>query len=242
MKTGGLTLSAGNFWREAGDGIRDVTPLLIAVLPFGGVFGALAAEQGLSFFEIMLASATIFAGASQYAMIDLMGQNVPAWSIVLAVFAINFRHVLYSASLGRFWGNFSPLQKGLGFFLLVDLSFASAESRAMKRQLTPAYYFTYGVVLYGFWMVSNYLGALFGKLIAHPEAFGFDFVLPLYFVAMLAGFHRRPNFAPVLIISVVTSLAAFFTIGSPWHISIGGVMGLLLAAILSKPTAVLANE
>ena len=65
-------------------------PILPAIFPFGGVFGALAVEQGLSSGEVFLASMTIFAGASQYAMLDLMGQNVPAWSIVLAVFCRQF--------------------------------------------------------------------------------------------------------------------------------------------------------
>ena len=168
-------------------------------------------------------------------MIDLMGQGVPAWAIVLTVFAINFRHLLYSASLGRRLGAFAGWQKALAFFFLVDPQFASSETRAFKRGLRPAYYFAYATVLYSTWLVSNWIGALFGALIENPGAFGLDFVLPLYFTGLVVGFHHRPNFLLVLVVSVAASLGVWFTLGSPWHISLGGVAGLLVAAAMSKP-------
>ena len=236
-----MTLSDAEFRRDIFAGIRDVLPIIVAVFPFGGVFGALAIEQGLSLFEIGLASATIYAGASQYAMLDLLGKNVPAWSTVLTVFAINFRHVLYSASIGRRLVSFSPLQKVLAFFLLVDIQYAAAEKRTFTHPLRPAYYFAYAAVLYSSWMLSNFLGAAFGALIDNPAAFGLDFILPLYFTGMVAGFYGRPNFLPIMVTSAAVSLLAYFTIGSPWHISIGGVAGLIMAAVLSKPREEPAN-
>jgi len=235
MKMAGSTLSDGSFWQETTDGVRDVLPITLGVVPFAGVFGALAIEHGFSLSELILASMTIYAGASQYAMLDLMGQGVPAWSIVLAVFAINFRHLLYSASLGRRLSAFSRWQKVLAFFWLVDPLFASAETRAFKRPLRPAYYFAYGGVLYATWMASNLLGALFGSLIDNPADFGLDFILPLYFTGLVVGLHKRPSFLPVFVVSIAISLAVWFTIGSPWHISLGGLAGLLAAAWLSKP-------
>jgi predicted branched-subunit amino acid permease len=235
MKTVGLSLSDDRIGQQIVDGVRDVLPITLAVFPFGGVFGALAVEQGWSLGEIMLASLTIYAGASQYAMLDLLGQGVPAWSIVLAVFAINFRHVLYSAAIGRRLGLFSFWQKVLAFFMLVDIQYTAAETRVVTRPIRPSYYFAYGAVLYGCWLSANFLGALFGSLIENPENFGFDFILPLYFTGMVIGFYKRPNFLPIMIVSVAVSLGAWYTIGSPWHISIGGIAGLLLAAALSKP-------
>ncbi len=217
------------------DGVKDVSPILFAIVPFAAVFGAVAIESGLSFGETMLTSLSIYAAASQYVMIDLMGQNVPVWSIVLAVFAVNFRHVLYSASIGRTMGAFSTLQKALAFFLLVDPQFASSESRAAKSGLRPAYYFAYAAMIYSTWIAANCVGALFGSLIDSPATYGLDFILPLYFTGLVAGFHKRPNFAPVLAISASVSLLAWFTIGSPWHITFGGIAGLITAAALSKP-------
>lgn len=220
---------------EVRDGARDAVPILIAVLPFAAVFGTLAAEAGLSFGEIMLTCASIYAGASQYAMIDLMGQGVPPWLIVLSVFAINFRHVLYSASLGRHFSAFGFWQKTLAFFTMVDPQFAAGEKRASEGVLRPSYYFAYAGTLYTSWLMANAIGALFGKLLENPAAFGFDFILPLYFTGLVISFRQRASFLPVLVASVVVALMAYFTVGSPWHISLGGLAGLLVAAALSKP-------
>ncbi len=220
---------------DARDGVRDALPVFAAVVPFAAVFGALAVDAGLSVANILIASATIFAGASQYAMIELLGQKVPPWSIVLTVFAINFRHVLYSASIGRHLKQFSRLQKALAFFLLVDPIYASGEARAQRGTLRPAYYFAYGAVFYSTWMISNMAGVLFGAIVGDLSVYGFDYILPIYFTGLVIGFRRRPNFLPILIVSVIVSLGVYFTVGSPWHISLGGIAGLMLAAVLSKP-------
>ena len=220
---------------HARDAIKDVSPVLLAVLPFGGVFGALAAESGLTLFQIMVASATIFAGASQYAMLDLMGQKVQPWAIVLTVFAINFRHVLYSAALGRRLKSFSFMQKSVAFGFLVDPLYAAAEARSRHTSLTPAYIFTYAGIIYSMWMAANLLGALFGRLIEDPSTFGFDFILPLYFIGLVMAYRKSGNFWPILLVSVTVSLLVWFWIGTPWHISLGGLAGLVLAAALSKP-------
>ena len=109
-------------------------PLLIATAPFGLLFGAVAAEKGLSTIELITMSAFIFAGASQFVALDLWDYPMAYGSIILAVFAVNFRHVLYSASLGRKMQNFNALQKAAAFALMVDPQWAAAEERAETHQ------------------------------------------------------------------------------------------------------------
>lgn len=223
-------------WRsDMRDGLRDVSPVLGAVVPFAAVFGAVAAESGLSMADILLASATIYAGASQFVMIDLMGQDVPIWSIVLAVFALNFRHVLYSASLGRHMEAFGFWQKVLAFHLLVDPQFAASEIRASQTRLRPIYYFSYAAAIYSVWMAANLLGIIFGSLIENPEAWGMDFLLPMYFMGLIMGFHTRSHFLIILVVSAVASIIVHQTLGSPWHITLGGGVGMIVAAVLSTP-------
>ncbi len=83
------------------EGMRASLPVIVAVLPFGLLFGALAVENGLTVAEAVLMSATVYGGASQMVGIELFGQKIAPWLIVLSIFAVNFRHVLYSAALGR---------------------------------------------------------------------------------------------------------------------------------------------
>jgi predicted branched-subunit amino acid permease len=49
------------------------------------------------------------------------------------------------------------------------------------------------------------------------------------------GFRKRDNWGPIVIASGVVSIIAYKTIGSPWHVSIGALAGILVAVIVAKP-------
>ena len=222
---------------EARAGLRQVLPVLVAVLPFGLVYGALATKTGLTVAQTVGFSAAVYGGASQFVAIQMIGLGSPVLVVALSVFALNFRHVLYSASAGRHLGRFSPLQKAAAFFLLTDPTFASAEARAAEGPLTKTFYFTYNIMLYLAWLLSSLAGALFGGLIENPKAFALDFILPIYFLTLLMGFRARAGFYPVVIASAVTSIALFVTIGPPWHVTLGALGGILYAVLVPPPAA-----
>lgn len=226
------------FWT----GTKDCLPIMFAVTFFAMLFGATGVNNGLTFGETVLSSASVFAGASQFVFLDLYGQQAPVWSILLAVFAINFRHVLYSASLGRYMGGFSASQKYAAFFFLCDPLFGAGEIRVQKQVLKPSYYFGYGIPLYFIWIGFTALGAGFGKLITNPQAFGFDMLLSIYFLSLLMGFRSRPNWLASVLASGIASVLIYKTIGSPWHIMLGAMVGIMLAAMIGKPVDEKANS
>ena len=213
------------------DGLRDALPTCAAVAPFATVFGALASQAGWSPGQVLLASGTIYAGASQFVALDLWGRAVPAWTIVLTVLAVNFRHVLYSASIGRRMKRFGPLQKAGAFALLVDPTFAAAEARARGPGLSPSYYFAYALALGAVWMAANAAGIAFGRLIEDPAALGLDFILPIYFLGLVVSMRRAPRFASIVLVSAATAIVVERTLGAPWHILAGGVAGMAWAAL-----------
>jgi len=216
-------------------GARDCLPILLAVNFFALLFGTTGVNNGLSVWETVLSSAVVFAGASQFVFLDLYGLQAPVWSVLLAVFAVNFRHVLYSASIGRHMGGFTPFQKAASFMTLADPVFAASEQRAQKQQLTPEYYLGYSLPLYCAWVLCTLLGALFGSLITDPSLLGLDMLLPIYFLTLLMSFRSRTNWLPVVLASGIASLVLYRLLGSPWHITIGCLAGILVAILLAKP-------
>lgn len=215
-------------------GMRSCLPVVVAAAPFGLLFGALAVDTGMSLFETVLMSATIYAGASQMVGIGLFGGTVAPWVVVLSIFAVNFRHVLYSAAVGRRAWRFTPLQKAVGFFFLVDPQYAETERRAEEgKPVTFAWYMGMALPLYVCWTLESLIGGIFGGLIENPAAYGVDFLLPLYFLGLVLGFRRRVNWLPVVLSSGVGSVIAFHTVGSPWHVSCGALVGIAVAAALA---------
>ncbi|WP_064682701.1 AzlC family ABC transporter permease [Rhizobium bangladeshense] len=215
------------------EGLRGGSAVALASAPFGALFGALAVGNGMSLSEAAFMSATVYAGASQMVGIELFGHNVDAWLIVLSVLAVNFRHVLYSAALARYIGHFTPVQKFFTFFLLVDPQFAEAVKRSEAgKQLTFAWYFGFGIIIYIPWVLISVAGGMLGGFIGDPKAIGLDILLPAYFLGIVLGFRKRDNFLPVALVSAVASVLAYRYVGSPWHVSLGAAAGIVLAALL----------
>lgn len=223
---------SSHVWR----GVRDSAPVLVAMLPFGLLFGALAVANGFTIAEAVLMSATVFAGASQMVGIELFGQKVAPALIVFSLFAVNFRHILYSAALGRRLVHWPATRRFGAFFLLTDPLFAEAERKAENGQpIRLSWYLGMGGAIWLCWVVQTALGAAFGGLISNPHALGLDFLLPIYFLGLVMGFRDRPLWTPVVLASATASIAAYHFVGSPWHVSIGALAGVALAAAWPSP-------
>jgi predicted branched-subunit amino acid permease len=150
------------------------------------------------------------------------------------VLAVNLRHVLYSAAIGRKLAHWPAPKRHFGFFFLTDPTYALAELRGEER-LSAGYYFGMCLPLYVNWVACTAVGALFGNLIARPQAIGLDFVVTAYFIHLVVGFRRRPNALAVIAASAAGSVAAYLTAGPPWHFAAGALAGMAAAAALARP-------
>lgn len=215
------------------EGARTGLPIVLSAAPFGALFGAVAVQNGQTWAEAALMSATVFAGASQLVGLELFGHHVQPWLIILSIFAVNFRHILYSAALTKYIGHFTPVQKFLTFFVLTDPQFAESVKRGETgHRVTFAWYAGLGLVIYVPWLVVTIIGAFIGNLIHDPKVIGLDVLLPIYFLGLVFGFRKRDNFIPVALAAAIGSVFAYRYIGSPWHVSVGALAGIIVAACL----------
>jgi 4-azaleucine resistance transporter AzlC len=214
-------------------GIRDIAPIVIATIPFGLIFGALAAKEDMSLTDGVLLSALTYAGASQFVALEFWSDPLPFWTILFSVAAVNLRLLLYSAALGGRIAHWPALTRYAGLGLLTDPIFALAELQ--PGRLSAAYYFGIAVPLYLNWIATTAIGFIFGSLIAHPEMIGLDFVVAAYFIHLVMSFRTRPHAGAVIAASAMASLAAYLTVGSPWHFAGGALVGMAVAALLAGP-------
>ena len=220
--------------REFLAGARLGVPVIIASAPFALLFGALGVDNGLSVGEVTLMSAAIYGGAAQMVGIELFGQKIAPWLVVMSIFAVNFRHVLYSAAVGRRISQWSFFKKAIGFFFLVDPQYAEAERKGERGETIGfAWYMGMALPIYVFWVVESGLGAAFGRLLPDTKALGIDFLLPIYFLGLVMGFRARSFWFPVVLVSAVASIIAHKLVGSPWHVTIGAAAGVALAASMA---------
>ena len=232
MTTRGFEIGSDEFW----EGVRHCLPLLLSVAPYGMIIGTLAVSNGGSPLTAMLQSTLFFAGASQAVMWELYGVGNPAWIIIIAIFAVNFRLVLYSAAIGR---KLEPLSKPRmigALFLLQDLSLAMGLKRdGRPGGLSLGYYMGMGLVLYAVWLISTAVGVIFGGLIDEPKSIGLDMLVPIYFLTLVMAFRAKPNAALIFSTSAGTAAVVYALLGSPYHIAAGGLVGMAVAATIARP-------
>ncbi len=221
--------------RDFRQGVIDIAPVLVAGTPIGLLWGTLAVGKGLSPLEAGLTSATVFAGAAQFVAIELWREPAPWLLLTVTVFIVNIRHVLMGASLSRHMGHIDPRWRPLLLSMMADENWAFSERRALVAPLKLAYYAGLTVPMMAVWTTSSVIGALVGRSLGDPAAFGFDFAFSAVFIGILAGFWKGPR-GVVLAASGITAALAKLYVPGAWYIVIGGMAGVAVAALLHEET------
>lgn len=215
------TTAKSYFWK----GIRDSSPFIFVAGPFGLLFGVLATEAGLKIFETMTFTMTVFAGAAQFAALQLMQENAPTLIVLASALAVNLRVAMYSASLTPYLGAAPLWQRALVAYFTVDQSYALSvvQFETDKNMSLPerlAYFAGTCALIAPFWYGATLVGAVMGSRI--PESWALDFALPIAFLAMIAPMLRTPAHMVAALVSIVTAIAAA---GLPYN------SGLLIAGL-----------
>lgn len=216
-------------------GVLDILPIAAVAFPIGLLWGTLAVKEGLSPFEAGFASASVFGGAAQFVALDLWRIPPPWFLLSFSVLIVNIRHVLMGASLSRHIGGIPKALRPLVMFLLVDEVWALAERRALSAPLTASYYLGLGVPLWINWVAATLIGAVIGRGLGDPQAYGFDFAFTALFIAILASFWRGPRTGAVLAASGLAAAVTKLLVPGAWYIVLGGIAGVSVAALLARP-------
>ncbi len=80
-------------------GITAGLPVFAGYFPVAVTFGLMAASMNISLWETLAFSVFVFAGACQFVALNMIQSGAGAAQAGLAVFLLNFRHLLMSASL-----------------------------------------------------------------------------------------------------------------------------------------------
>ncbi len=211
-------------------GVVGALPFVIAIVPFGMLFGVVATEAGLDIVRTMVMTTFIIAGASQFAVVQLLQEGAPALIALGAALMVNLRMAMYSASLAPHLGK-SPLwlRLILGYFV-VDQVYGLAIRRYHDhpRMTLPekvAYFLGVASPVCPLWIAATYLGARMGSGV--PEEWAIDFAAPVTFIAIAAPMLRgTPHFAAAFV-AIVAALAFAWM---PWS------LGLLFASALGMLT------
>ena len=119
--------------REFFQAMRDMLPLLVGAMPFGIIYGTLAASAGLSAAQAIGMSLLVFAGSAQFIALSLLSGGAGMAVVLLTTLVVNLRHALYSATLQPFVRHLPARWRVPLAFWLTDEAFAVVPMIAMQE-------------------------------------------------------------------------------------------------------------
>ena len=215
-------------------GMIDILPLIIPVIPFGIIFGAIGIELGFGPYLTYATSIIIFSGASQIVILQLLSAGASSLVAVTSSSVISTRHLLYGAVVSQHLNQLSIYWKIFLSYLLTDQAFAVSNEYFKKNtnNIFKHYHLVgSGFTLWFIWQFTTVVGIVLGSIV--PDELGLIFTIPLTFLALLVNYLRNINHLVVIAISGISSLI-FFDAPFKSYIIISSVIALVIAAILIK--------
>lgn len=169
-------------------------------------------------------SASVYAGASQFAALQFRQAPLAAGTIVFAVFVINLRLILVTGSLAVTFRNVARGKALLAMFLAAGGNWALTMAEAGRGR---AGFAGTGLILYPGRVRSTVAGAALGSAIPiDPASRGIDFVFTAVLIALIVGMWRgKRDLPPWLTAAAVAVLTYLIWPDGTWHVVAGAAAG-----------------
>ena len=157
----------------------------IAVGAYGTAFGAAAVAAGFSVLQSCLLSLLTFTGASQFAVIGVLGAGGTALTGIATASLLGFRNAIYSM-IAKPILNVRGIKKVIATQITIDESIAvsTAEEVRGSEAMKHGFWLT-GIGVFVFWNLFTLAGALGAQAIGDPAAWGLDAAVPAAFLGLV---------------------------------------------------------
>ena len=207
---------------------RDSLSVSLTVGAYGVAFGAAAVANGFSVLQSCLLSLLTFSGASQFAVVGVIGAGGSAISGIATASLLGIRNGLYGVLM-------APILQVRGFKRLVAAHVTidestgvslSQEPRGLKAMREGFWLTGFGVFL--FWNLFTLAGALGAKAMGDPSAWGLDAAVPAAFLGLVWPRLKNTTDKTLAIVAAIFAIATtpFLPAGLP-------IIGTALLAVIA---------
>ena len=171
--------------RVASPTFRDSLSVSFTVGAYGVAFGAASVANGFSVLQSCLLSLLTFSGASQFAVIGVVGAGGGALSGIATASLLGIRNGLYGVLM-------APILKVCGFKRVIAAQITIDESTGVslsqetrgESAMREGFWLT-GFGVFIFWNLFTLAGALGAKAMGDPSAWGLDAAVPAAFLGLV---------------------------------------------------------
>jgi predicted branched-subunit amino acid permease len=152
---------------------------------YGTAFGAASIAAGFTIFQTCLLSLLTFSGASQFAIVGVMGAGGSAISGIATASLLGIRNALYGLRMAPIL-KVRGVRRVLAAQITIDESTGVAVGQEnLGTDAMKAGFWLTGFGVYIFWNFFTLLGALGAQAMGDPSAWGLDAAVPAAFLGLV---------------------------------------------------------
>lgn len=223
--------------RSFKQGMIAALPIVIGYIPIALTYGLIARQADIPILHIVLMSALVYAGASQFMAVNMLVASAGAIEIIFATFILNLRHFIMGLSLMNVLKKIPFIYKIFASAGMTDETFALMSMNKEACSGTRGHLFTAGLVLasYSSWVLGSLAGCLLADFIPSSISQSMGIALYAMFIGLLIPSVRKQY--KVGLIAVVSMLLCYIFslyVGSGWAIIFATLIGAAFGACIVK--------
>lgn len=209
-------------------GITDSIPIGLSFLLFGGIFGVMALQVGMTPLESVLMSWFVHAGSAQFAVLPMLSNEANFWSMVLVTFLMNSRYLLMGMSLAPHYASHPKWMANVTAFFMSDEQYALTFNHMSRNGFDKTYILVVSLFLHGLWSLGTWIGTIAGNWISNPQALGLEFSFTAMFLALAFSELRTPKRIILFLTCGVTAIVLSLWSTNGLHVLGAGALAFVV--------------
>ncbi len=200
---------------------------------YGLSFGAISVASGVAPLQAQALSLLMFTGASQFALVGVLGAGGGVVAAVLTAWLLGARNGLYALSMAPVL-RVSGVRRLAAAQLTIDESTAMALAHPAPRSAARRAFWSTGLAVFVLWNLGTLVGALGAAAIDDPATLGLDAAIPAGFIALLWPRLVDRTMWAVAVSAAVVALALTPVLSPGIPVLCAGLVAVAAAALLGR--------
>ena len=209
-------------------------PISLSVFAYGIVLGSICNTKNIDYLQLMLMNIFIFAGSSQFVIVDMLSSNLSLTTIIGSAILVNMRYFLKGPTLNKLFFNSSIKQKLLIMHFVTDESWAITMKNMKEKDINIYFLLGGSLCIFLSWILGTSIGYFFAELIIEPKNYGLDFTFYAMFIAILTTMYKSKNDFLTFFVTAIIAIILEKLLGNSIYILISAILGSLFSLIISK--------
>ena len=175
-------------------------PVMLGYIFVAIAFSIVMKEKGFGMSYCLLMSIFVYAGAMQFAGVELLAASANLFQVALLTLMVNIRHIFYGLSLMDEYKSMK-LEK---YYFIHSLSDETYSLLCMKKNINKSYILLVGLFNQSYWVIGTFIGCMISNVIPFDTT-GIDFAMnALFIVVFLEQIQSSKDKIPSLLGILIT--------------------------------------